>query len=178
MSLVPAPVGTAGRFVSVACGEHYSAGINAEGEVYTWGRYVANSLHVQQTYYCVTFLAVITPARNESHQLGYSVQGKEVQVIDDARNLVECRSALIVRFAYVQSVPRLIATLTAPVTKVALGWDHACAVTAGGRLYTWGTGAFGQVSQIITNPKSKTLKLLSCLSTLARPRRLRISSEP
>ena len=53
----------------------------------------------------------------------------------------------VVCFPKSQLIPAPVKAIDDNVVSVALGSDHGAAVTEDGRLYTWGSSAFGQVSR-------------------------------
>lgn len=129
----------------VACGTAHSAALTPEGRLFTWGRGASGRLGQGHERSRVTPLmvgalrdCVLTGlACGEAHTLALSASG-EVYACGsgaDSRLGFDC--------AKQASPSRVEALAGLQVVKVACGATCSAAVTADGKLYTWGDGASG-----------------------------------
>lgn len=129
--------------VQVACGWSTCLALSAHGHVYEWGwRKNLKSMNFSQRF------------RRRFPLIFSRLQSITIPLFSK------------ITFRRAQTTPTLVKGIEFPIVKIASGGEFCAAVTAGGRLYTWGVGIHGQLGR--GGKKISLFFLLSCLLVWSR----------
>ena len=183
----------------IECDSGYSAALLANGDLYTWGsnsygklghgggtsadeargscgapRLVQafQGIPIRQVSCGSTFMAAVTEDGRLFTWGGYSAHAKYSPTLGHDPNTPGIRMQRGPGDTPYLSSPTQVATLDMIVSQVACGTEHAAAITAEGRLYTWGGGDRGRLGlgseedshtpQLVVALEEKAICQVSC----------------
>jgi alpha-tubulin suppressor-like RCC1 family protein len=164
--------------VSVSCGENHTLALTKDGQVFGFGfgRNYALGLGPSKEDQKIPKLITFNP----SVEIKQALAGNGFSLFLDADGKVySCGSSEYGRLGHgrgdlFEKVPRLIRGLSGvKIVQIALGEYHAAALSARGKIYSWGFGKDGQTGsgttmnldiprQVITNLQEKKIVQVSC----------------
>lgn len=153
------------RFRHIFCGASHSLGLSYEGQAYAWGKNnqgqcghghtndqwtIKEIYNFRDTEDGIDNERVTCAAGGWEHSLFRTASGR---VYSCGCGYKDSRRACIPPvLGHGDCDRKLIPTLVQPlddfreeIVKVACGWDHSLAISANGKVYTWGSGANGKL---------------------------------
>ncbi|KAJ1461569.1 regulator of chromosome condensation 1/beta-lactamase-inhibitor protein II [Pelagophyceae sp. CCMP2097] len=161
------------RLVNVCCGSYFTLAVDAQGELYSWGRYQASNWPTKFTE---------TWANGYAKRGEVGIKGEKVLLVaaGEAHVAVTTESAKLYTWGYNeqwqlgwgqgesehqgQQKPRVvdlgkngpsIISAENPVVSVACGGQHTCIALKDGAMYGWGSNYEGQVGHVLRSAQAE-----------------------
>ena len=148
MATFPSPVAIDASLASkIVCGEHVSAVVTDDGDLYTFGRGDSWQLGQKESEKDCPIPAAVPSLRG---RVVHVALGADHTCIVDTSGKLFCYgrgsfSQLGLGDTSDRRMPTLVDGLSGPVVSVGAGWRFTLAVCKGGDVFSWGAGSTGQL---------------------------------
>lgn len=153
--------------VEVRCSNEHSLALSATGRVYAWGNGALGRLGLGSDR--SVNRPTLVEALQSSRVTGIAISAFNSAAVDDSGKLYMWGSAACAQLAARDKIPsftpKLIAGVPEPVSQVALGNQHAVALTRSGKVYAWGNNEFGQLGVGVASEESAYPRLVGAKLT-------------